>query len=101
MGVPGPHAHGTRTCDQRRVDAGPWLSRDHASGDGADHLVDADRFLDVLDFLLADIGETGVDFVLDLIIDRTGDAQAAGIGESFEPCGDVHAVAVDIVRPPR
>ena len=36
------------------------------------------------------------ELALDLIVDVAGDADAAGIGQSFESGSNVHAVAVDV-----
>jgi hypothetical protein len=35
--------------------------------------------------------------IADVIVHRIGDEHPAGIGERFDPCGDVDAVAVEVV----
>ena len=35
--------------------------------------------------------------VLYLFVDAAGDIDCAGLGDAFKPCGDIDAVAVDVV----
>src|SRR5439155_10341107 len=51
----------------------------------------------VLEALLADVGELGFDLAAHLAKSIFGDADAAGLGDAFEPCRDVDAVAEDVV----
>src|SRR5216683_1167263 len=51
----------------------------------------------VLHFLLASILVAQRELVSYLLIDSTGDADAAGVGEALEARGDVDAVAVDLL----
>ena len=57
----------------------------------------ADRPGDVLDLLLAPVVEGEVELVADLVAHDAADADPAGLGQGFEPCGDIDAVAVDVV----
>jgi hypothetical protein len=52
---------------------------------------------DVFDLLLAQILEDKGQPVADVIVDCVGDEHPAGIGERFDPCGDVDAVAIEVV----
>jgi hypothetical protein len=54
------------------------------------------RRRDVLHLLFADIGELHRQLVGDLLVHGTGDADAADLGEAFQPRGDVDAVAEQI-----
>ena len=55
------------------------------------------RLGDVLDLLVAHRLEAEGEFLLDFPGDLAGDADAAGVGELFEPCGDVDALAIAVV----
>ena len=78
-----------------------------AGGAGADGLfaaavsvanpVDPHRPGDVLDLLLAQILEDKGQPVADVVVDRIGDEHPAGIGQGFDPRGDVDAVAIEVV----
>ncbi len=61
-----------------------------------DNAVDPQRPGDVLEVLLADIGELGIDFAAYLSEHVLREADAAGFGDALEPCRDVDAVAVNI-----
>ena len=64
----------------------------------ADDPKDADRTGDVLDALLAEILECELfQSLADLVAHGARDADAAGLGEHFEPRRDVDAVAKDVV----
>ena len=52
---------------------------------------------DVLQILLAHIGEPDLDFAADLLEGRCREANAAGLGDGFQAGGDVDAVAEDVV----
>ena len=54
------------------------------------------RGRDVLDLLLADIGELHRQLVGDLFVHRARHANAADLGKGFEPGCDVDAVAQQI-----
>jgi hypothetical protein len=51
---------------------------------------------DVLDLLLADVGELHRHFVGHLFIDCARHAQAAGLCQALEACRDIHAVAEQV-----
>src|SRR5215469_1354067 len=51
----------------------------------------------VLDLLLAQIVKHKGQPVADLVMDRIGDKYAAGIGQGFDPRGDVDAVSIEVV----
>ena len=51
---------------------------------------------DVLQFLLADILEGEVEAAGGVLLDPRRDADAAGLGEAFEPGGDIDPVAEDV-----
>jgi hypothetical protein len=59
--------------------------------------MDPDRPIDVLQDLLADIDELGLDPSAHLIVRRTREAHAAGLADSLEPRRDVDALAQDIL----
>src|SRR5712671_3270429 len=59
--------------------------------------VDAHRPGDVLERLGADIGKLGVDFAAHLPKRVLREADAAGLGNAFEPRCDVDPVAQDVV----
>src|SRR5215213_7760312 len=52
---------------------------------------------DVPDLLLAEIVEPDRQFVVDLIVDRAGDQDAAGFRQLLEPRRDVDAVPIDVL----
>ena len=58
---------------------------------------DADRSVDVLDRYLSAVLETNVDAIADAFVDNRGDADPARLGERFEACGNIDAIAVDVV----
>src|ERR1700730_7428356 len=66
-------------------------------GEGRAHPVDAHWPGDVLEALLADVGELGFDFAAHLAERVFRDADAAGLGDAFEPCRDVDAVTEDVI----
>src|SRR6266851_5603369 len=51
----------------------------------------------VLHFLLASILVAQRELVSYLLIDSTGDADAARVGEALQPCRDVDAIAVNLL----
>ena len=55
-----------------------------------------DRPGDVLDPLLAEIPARQVELVGDALVHHIGEADAARLGQSLEPSGDVHPVAEDV-----
>src|ERR1700694_2589954 len=57
----------------------------------------ADRARNVLDGLLAEVGEGQRQLVPTLIVCRAGDAQPARFAQRLQPGRDVHAVAEDVV----
>ena len=59
--------------------------------------IDPHRPGDVLDLLLAQILEDKGQPVAHVIMHRTGDEHPAGLGQGFDPRGDVDAVAIDVV----
>ena len=61
--------------------------------------VDVHRPGDVLDLLLAQILEREIELVAHLVMHDPADTDAARLGQGFEPCGDIDAVAVDVARP--
>ncbi len=73
---------------------GDWV---FASGAGISNPVDAHRPGNVFDLLLAQILEDKGQPVAHVIVDRIGDEYSAGIGQGFDPRGDVDAVAVEVV----
>ena len=62
-----------------------------------DDLVDADRPVDVLDLLVAEILVDELEPVADLIAHRRRYADAAGLGDQLEARRDIDAVAEDVV----
>jgi hypothetical protein len=59
--------------------------------------IDAQRALNVLQALLADVGKLGLDLAAHLAKGVLRDADAAGFSDTFEPRGNVDAVTEDIV----
>ena len=57
--------------------------------------VDTHRTRDVLQLVLAQVLEGKVETVAHLVVDRLRDEHAPRLGEPFEPCRDVDAVAVN------
>ena len=68
------------------------------SGDGLSrrrsglHTVHPDRFGDVLDLLIAEVVERQRQFVANLIANDRRDADRAGLGDAFQPGGDIDPV---------
>ena len=61
------------------------------------HPVDMHQPGNVLDLLLAQIVEDKGQPVAHLVVDCIGDEHSAGIGQGFDPRGDVDAVAIEVV----
>ena len=61
------------------------------------HPVHPDRLRDVLDLLIAQIVEGQRQLVADLVVRRGRDADRTGLGEGFQPGGDVDPVAEQVV----
>ena len=59
-------------------------------------LVDPHRPGDVLQLLLARVLEVCVELAAHLPVGVVGDADAAGLGDAFEPRGNIDAVAEDV-----
>ena len=65
------------------------------------HPIARDGRRDILHLLAAEIIEAEGELVVDLIVDRARDQDAAGIGQLLQPRRDVDAVAIDVgVRRP-
>src|SRR6267143_2374755 len=62
------------------------------------HDVGPDRTGDVLEVLLAQIGELDLDLALDLIVSSRGDADAAGFCDALKPSRNIYTVAENIMR---
>src|SRR5207245_5866759 len=65
-------------------------------GLGQGDAVDAHWPGDVLDLLLAQILKAEIELVAHLVAHDAADADAARLGQGFEPCRDIDAVAVDV-----
>jgi hypothetical protein len=78
----------------RRLSRRRWALR---RGAGVANPVDPDRPGNVFDLLLAQILEGKGQPIAHVVVDRIGDEHPAGIGQGFDPCGDVDAVAIEIV----
>jgi hypothetical protein len=66
-------------------------------GEGCANPEDPHRAGDVFDLLLAQILKDKGQPVAHLVMDRIGDEHPAGIGQGFDPCSDVDAVAIEVV----
>jgi hypothetical protein len=55
-----------------------------------------DRLADVLELPFAPILETNVQLALDFVMDFPGDQNAAWIGQSFKPGGDIDAFPINV-----
>ena len=96
-------AKGSTAIDGLSGSGSDWWSRRRwalGGGAGVANPVDPHRPGDVLDLLLAQILEDEGQPVAHVVVDRVGDEHPAGIGQGFEPRGDVDAVA-DRGRRPR
>ena len=67
-----------------------------AAGRGRQHAIGPHRARDVLEALLAHVLEDEVEPCGHILVDTSRDADAAGVGQRFQPRGDVHAVAEDV-----
>jgi len=67
-------------------------------GEGRANPVDPHRPGNVFDLLLAQILKDKGEPVAHVIMNRTGDEDPAGIGQGFDPRGDVDPVAIEVVR---
>ena len=70
---------------------------DCGGGARAADTISTDRLGDILDLLLAEIGEDDGQFGADLVAHCAGDADPAGLGQRFEPRGDIDTVAKQIL----
>ena len=73
--------------------ASPWPRRRGRET----HRVSANRLGDVLDAMAAERAVIEIELVPDLVVNGVRDANSAGLGERFEPGGDVDAIAEDVV----
>ena len=80
-----------RSC---RLHARRHLSR-HCFVVGAKR-VDMHRVRNILHGLLASVGKGERHLIAHLLIGRAGDANAAGLSNPLQPCGNVHAVTEDV-----
>ena len=62
------------------------------------HGIGSHRTGDILEILLAQIGELDLDLAADLIVGRRRDADATGFCDALKPRRDVDAVPKNIVR---
>jgi hypothetical protein len=60
------------------------------------HSVHAQRAGDVFEALLAEIIEGGIDLAHSVRMHPAGNADAAGLGQPFEPCGEVDPIAENV-----
>jgi len=67
------------------------------SGASVTHPIDPHWPGNVLDLLLAQILKDKGQPVAHVVMDRVGDKYTAGIGQGFDTCGDVNAVAIEVV----
>jgi hypothetical protein len=58
---------------------------------------DTDRSIDILDTYFAAILKTNVDPIADALMDDGGDADPAGLCEWLQACGNIDAIAIDVV----
>ena len=63
-----------------------------------DHGIGPHRTGDILEVLLAQIGELNPDLASDLIVSRRRDADAAGFCDALKPRRDVNVVSEDVMR---
>ena len=80
------------TLSRNAGEGGPRRARGGV-GEGCANPVDPHRPSDVLDLLLAQILEDKGQPVAHVVMHGIGDEHPAGIGEGFDPRGDVDAVA--------
>ena len=59
--------------------------------------VSANGLCDILDPVAAERAVIEIELVSDLIVNRLRDANCAGLGERFEPGGDIDAIAENVV----
>ena len=63
-----------------------------------DHGISPHWAVDVLEVLLAQIGELDPDLTTDVIVGRRRDADATGLCDAFKPRRNIDAVLKDVVR---
>ena len=63
-----------------------------------DHGIGPDRAGDVLEVLLAQIGELSPDLASDMIVGRRRDADATGLCDAFKPRRNIDAVPKNVMR---
>jgi hypothetical protein len=68
-----------------------------SGGASVTHPIDPHWPGNVLDLLLAQILKDKGQPVARVVVDRIGDKYPTGIGQGFDPCGDVNAVAIEVV----
>jgi hypothetical protein len=61
------------------------------------HGIGTHRTGDILEVLLAQIGELDIDFAANLIIGRRRNADATGFGDALQPSCDVDAITENII----
>jgi hypothetical protein len=69
----------------------------HRAGPFRDHGVGTHRTGNILEVLLAQIGELDIDFATNLIIGRRRNADAARFGDTLKPCRNIDAVAENVM----
>jgi hypothetical protein len=70
--------------------------RERVREGGCRYAIDPHWASDVLQALLAEIGEGAIDPALHLVMDDRRDANPARLGDPLQPRGDIDAVAVNV-----
>jgi hypothetical protein len=65
---------------------------------GGDHGIGPDRAVDVFEAPLAQVSEMSPDLTPDMVVGRRRDADAAGLGDTLEPCRYIDAVTKNVMR---
>ena len=85
--------------ERRGGESGPGLRQPVSPGQPIwDHSIGPDRAVDVLEVLLAQIGELDADLASDLVVGRRGDADATGFCDALKPRRNIDAVSKDVMR---
>ena len=93
--APNGRDHQNGQCENSDTPASPCV---HESRRVGQHTVYAHRVGDVLDLPVSQRLIGAHELIFNLLVDTAGDEDITGIGDSFQACRNVDALAVNVIR---